>query len=98
MNKSPTLNNINNNFLKIKKKFNIQNKNHINPFIIFIYEIITLFILIMFIYFKSKIVYSKSKHMDDLDDMKLCYYKVILFYILLHIPVLFYFIFSRFLR
>jgi hypothetical protein len=71
MKKSPTLNTINDNFSKIKKRFNIYDRddNHMNPYFIgFMYQIITIFIVLCLIYFKSKVIYSKQMNNINYDD------------------------------
>lgn len=97
MSKSPTLNNIDKNFSKLKRKFGLKSDNNDESskcfvFIVILYLFVTLLLLL---YYKPKHVCHEKRPYEDDGDYKISYSKLLLCYLILQIPLLIYVMFSR---
>lgn len=97
MSKSPTLNNIDKNFSKLKRKLGLKSNNNDESskcfvLIVILYLFVT---LLLVLYYKPKHICHEKKPYEEDCDYKISYSKLLLFYLLLQIPLLIYIMFSK---
>ena len=97
MSKSPTLNSIDKNFSKLKRKLGLKSNNDDESskcfvIIVILYLFVTLLLLL---YYKPKQVCHEKKPYEEDNEYKILYSRLLLCYLLLQIPLLIYVIFSR---
>jgi len=89
--KSPTINQIKDKMKEIKDKINNTNEpNKISTYTIFFIILYSVFSLLYLIYFKPSVCCKHQKDENNKDIYKLSYTKLLLVYIIILLPIIFY--------
>ena len=97
MRKSPTLNSIDKNFSKLKRKLGLRSSDDNTTskyfsLIIILYLFVTLLLLL---YYKPKQICHEKRPYEEEDNYKISYSKLFLYYLLLQIPLFIYILCSN---
>lgn len=91
MGKSPTLNNIDKNFSRLKKKLGLGYDNYDDSKYFYIIVIMYLFLsLLILLYYKPKNICNDKRPYEYESEYKISYSKFLLYYLLLQMPLLIY--------